>query len=113
MLAKINRLTKDKDFNNAFKKGRSSYDDMTGIKTAANGLANNRFGILVSTKISKKAAIRNKIKCRVREAIKKYINKLRLGNDLVIICLPGILKKEYKEIEQSLSYHFKKLRILK
>ncbi|MBU4073751.1 ribonuclease P protein component, partial [Patescibacteria group bacterium] len=50
MFAKINRLTKDKDFDNVFQNGKSSYDKIIGVKAAANQQKNSRFGILVSAK---------------------------------------------------------------
>lgn len=109
MLKKINRLTKNKEFDYTFKKGRSSYDKTVGIKAVENDLKINRFGILISVKVSKKAVIRNKIKRQIREVIRLEMDKLKSGYDCVIITLPGIISKEYGEIEQSIKGHFKKL----
>jgi ribonuclease P protein component len=113
MLKKINRLTKDKEFDRAFKKGRSGYDKIVGVKITANDLEINRFGILISAKISKKAVIRNKIKRQIREIIRLEMDKLKQGNDCVIICLPEIVSKEYGEIEKSILGHFRKLKMYK
>ncbi|MCK4553470.1 ribonuclease P protein component [Candidatus Parcubacteria bacterium] len=109
MLNKINRLTKDKDFDNIFKNGKSSYDKLIGVKAIQNQLGNSRFGILVSAKVSKKAVERNKIKRQIREIIKLQLNKIKLGYDVVIITLPAILGKSYQEIERSVISHLKKL----
>ena len=110
-LNKQNQLTKDKEFDNVFKKGRSSYDFMMGVKSVLTDLPDSRFGILVSTKISKKAVDRNRIKRRIREVIGLKLDKIKPGYDIVIITLPPILKKEYQEIEKSLDCHFSRLRL--
>ena len=113
MLAKINRLTKDKDFDKTFKKGRSSYDKTTGVKTITNNLEVNRFGVVVGIKVSKKAVERNKIKRQIREVVKLQAEKLKNGHDLVIITLPAILGKTYKEIEDSVNSNLKRLKLYK
>jgi ribonuclease P protein component len=113
MLPKISRLVKDKEFENVFKKGRSSYDKVIGTKMIKNELGINRFGIIISSKVSKKAIVRNKIKRQIRGIVKERINKLVPGHDLVFICLPGIVGRSFKEIENSIDGHFKRLRILR
>ncbi|MEA3464355.1 MAG: ribonuclease P protein component [Patescibacteria group bacterium] len=112
MLNKINRLTKDKDFNNAWKRGQASFDKIIGVKIAANKQSNSRFGILVSVKISKKAVERNKIKRQIREIIRLWLGGIKPGYDVVIITLPAVLDKSYDEINKSINRHFKKLGLL-
>lgn len=111
MLAKINRLVRDKDFDNTFRKGVSSYDKITGVKAVKNDMDKSRFGIMVSAKISKKAVERNKIKRQIREVIRLKLEKIKKGYDLVILSLPEIKGREYKEIEDSVDKHFKKLKL--
>ncbi len=113
MLKKIHRLTKDKDFDNVFKNGRSGYDKILGIKAIVSQQANSRFGIVVSAKISKKAVERNKIKRQIREIIRARLDKIKSGYDIMIISLPDILGKNYQEIEESISRHFKRLGLYK
>ncbi|PIR13542.1 ribonuclease P protein component [Candidatus Falkowbacteria bacterium CG11_big_fil_rev_8_21_14_0_20_39_10] len=113
MFAQKNRLTKDKEFENVFKNGRSSYDKIIGLKITKNGLDYSRFGVLVSNKISKKAVARNKIKRRVRAVIEKIGLDLKPGYDCVAITLAPILERTYQDMEKSLVKHFKKLKTLK
>lgn len=117
MLKKENRLTKDKEFNNVFKPQtgwrKSSFDKIMGVKAVLNKTGHNRFGILISVKVNKKAVIRNKIKRQIREIIKAQANKTKQGYDCVIICLPEITEKNYQEIEKSLGSHFKRLNLYK
>lgn len=113
MLAKANRLIKDKEFNRVFNPpaggGKANYDKIVGIRVIKNNLEINRFGILISVKVSKKSVIRNKIKRQIRGVIRLEMDKLRSGCDFVIICLPEIAGKKYEEIEKSIKRHFKKL----
>ena len=111
MLKPLNRLTKDKDFDNSFKNGRSAYDKIVGIKVVLNNKNDNRFGILISTKISKKAVDRNKIKRQIREIIKTELPLMKTGYDCVVITMPLILGKQYGEIKASVIGHFKKLNL--
>lgn len=111
MLSKINRLTKDKEFENVFKNGRSSYDKTIGIKAAVNKLPGSRFGILISNKVSKKATERNKIRRRIRDIIRLQLNDIKSNYDIVIMVLPPAREKTYQELNQSIIRHFKKLRL--
>lgn len=113
MLAKKNRLTKDKDFDNVFNNGQSSYDKLLGIKIISNNLAYNRFGVLVGNKVSQKAVERNKIKRQIREVIKLNLGKLKQGQDCVIVISKLTLGAEYLDIENSLINNFKKLKLFK
>ena len=111
MLPQKNRLSKKKDFDKVFKKGKSSFDGLLGVKMLKNEQEFTRFGIIVSSKVSKKAVIRNKIKRRIRNIIAKNYNSGANAKDVVIISLPKISGKKYNEIEKSLGAHFKKLKI--
>ncbi len=117
MLKKINRLTKDKEFNNVFSPQtgwrKSSFDKIMGAKAVYNEMGYNRFGILISVKVSKKAVVRNKIKRQIREIISLQLDKMKHGYDCVIICLPEIKGKEYAEIEKSLIGQFKRMGVYK
>ncbi len=113
MFAQKNRLTKDKEFDNVFKHGRSSYNKILGIKAIKNDLGENRYGILVSTKVSKKAVERNKLKRQIREILKNIKLDLKDTFDIVVITLPGSLEKEFKELENSVKINLRKLKLIK
>jgi len=113
MLKKSNRITKDKEFDRAFKIGQSFYTKLFGIKAASNGLEINRLGVLISTKVSKKAVIRNKVKRQVREIIQKELPNLKNGKDLVIIVFSQILGKKFEEIKEAFILALKKLKLYK
>jgi ribonuclease P protein component len=113
MLKKENRIGLNKEFDRAFKAGQSFYGKILGIKCVPNNQANNRFGILINTKVSKKAVIRNKIRREIREIIKARLEFLKPGNDFVIIVFPLILDKTVQEITTEIDYSLKRLRVIK
>lgn len=113
MLKKTNRITKDKEFDRAFKTGQSFYTKVFGVKAADNGLSLARLGVLVSTKVSKKAVVRNKIKRQIREIIQKELPHLKEGKDLVIIVFSQILDKNFEEIKEGVVFGLKKLKLYK
>lgn len=113
MLAKPHRLVKQKDFEKIFKQGRSCYSRLLGVKSLANQSEFNRFGIVISTKISKKATERNRLKRQIRQAVRDLDKKLKPGFDFVIMALPGFINQEYKAVEGELGKIFKGLKIFK
>ncbi len=112
MLNKRNRLTKQKDFDHVFQKGLSGFDKNLGAKIVKNNFQENRFGVIVSSKVSKKAVERNKTKRRIREIIKNHLDKIAPGFDIVIVVLPESQKKSFKELENSFLKNLKKLKLL-
>lgn len=113
MFKKENRLTKNKEFDNVWQAGRSSFDKNLGVKAVKNNLKINRFGILVGIKVSKKATERNKLKRRIREAVHLQLKKLKPGFDVVIIAQPASRDKEFAEIEKSVKDNFKRFKLFK
>ncbi|MEK7540776.1 MAG: ribonuclease P protein component [Patescibacteria group bacterium] len=103
MLSKINRLRKEKDFETLFKKGKSFRNGFLILKIVQNNLEESRFGFIVSQKVSKKAALRNKIKRRIRAVARQNIKKIRKGIDVALIALPGLEKKNFLETKEILN----------
>ena len=103
MLPKTNRIKKKKDFEIIFKKAKSFRNNLFILKVIENGLAINRVGFVVSSKISKKAVVRNKVRRRFAEILKNKINNIEKGIDLVFIALPGIEKKDFSEVKDAIN----------
>ena len=73
------------------------------LKIVQNNLEENRFGFIVSQKVSKKAVLRNKIKRRLRDIVRQNIAKIRKGIDAALIALPGLEKKNFSETKETLN----------
>jgi len=113
MLAKQLRLAKKKDFKKIFKQGKFSYTKIFSLKVLANQMDTNRYGIIISTKVSKKSSERNKLKRQFREAVKELDKKLLPGFDLVIIVSPAAKNQEYEFIKSKLEKILSALKLFK
>jgi len=113
MLAKKYRITTTKDFQNIFKKGGILFNPFLNIKFLPTQLSNSRFGIIVSTKISKKATVRNKIKRQLRAIIYKNLANIKQNYDIIILTKPAITTQTITKIESNLIYLLKKAGLLK
>lgn len=113
MLAKENRLIKKKDFENLLKNGKTYYSPLFILKVIKNKLKITRFGFIISKKTTKKAVIRNKIKRRLREIIRKEIKELGSGFDGVIIVKnnPLIFEKDYYQIKKEINQLIQKAKL--
>ncbi len=94
-------LKKKKDFEKVYKKGKFLKGNFFHFKILENNLNITRFGLVVSNRISNKATIRNKLKRRMREIVRKLEKP---GFDIVIIAQKKALDTDFwglkKEIEQ-------------
>ena len=116
MLPKVNRLKKNKEFERVFKKGQSFREGFLILRAVPNNLKNSRFGFIVSSKVSKKAVVRNKIKRWLRVAILselKKVDKTRELVDIIIIVKPGTIIKNFQEVQGVINKIFKKLENIK
>ena len=113
MLRKENRIRKDKEFDRVFKAGQSFYGKDLGLKLTKNDLNISRFGILINTKVSKKAVVRNLYKRQLRAIIRQELLSLKTGYDVVLIVFPLILEKKYSELAELLPTGFKRLNLYK
>jgi len=102
MLPKKNRVKKKKDFKRIFKESKNKKNNIFVLKIAKNNLNINRFGFVVSQKVSKKATIRNKVRRRLAGALRDERKNIKKGIDMVFIALPGIEKKSFCEIKKAI-----------
>lgn len=113
MLKKQNRMARNKEFDRAFKLGKSFYGPFLGIKAVDNNLDQLRLGILISSKVSKKAVVRNLYKRRIRELIRQELPNLKTGKDVVVIVSKQIIDKSFVEVGVVVKAALEKLKIYK
>src|SRR3989338_9563174 len=80
MFSKINRLAKTKGVALVHSRGRSFFSPFFIVKFLLRKDEGKRFTVVVSTKVSKKAVVRNRLKRVVREYIRLHITKLAPGD---------------------------------
>jgi ribonuclease P protein component len=112
MLKKDHRLTKQKEVEYVFKKGKSSYNNIIGIKAVKSEQKNSRFVIIVGLKVSKKAVQRNKLKRRVAHILKECLPEFNKKYDVAVVVLPASKDKQYQELRKTIRFHLKRLKII-
>jgi len=112
MLSSKHRIVEKKDFKKIFRNGRGAKESFLVLKVLPNNLGYSRFAFIVSSKVSKKAVERNRIKRRLRYIIKKRLPYVQGGVDGIFIALPGIKEKSFSEVEKTVTIILKRLRVL-
>lgn len=112
MLSQKFRLAKREDFKKVFQKGKKDFNVFFGLRYLINNLENCRFAVVVSTKVSKKAVIRNKLKRQTREIIKSVLDKFDNNFDIIVNILPKAVDGDYHQLEKELLTILKKNKLL-
>jgi len=107
MLPKVSRLSKAPDFKKVKEEGKLLQSEDFGLAYFTRGdVLPSKFGFVVSTKISKKATERNRVKRMLRESVRKVISEVKPGVDILFLGKKSLLKttfdKTTKEVRQSL-----------
>jgi ribonuclease P protein component len=113
MLPKENRLKKEKEFEAVFKGGRTLKGKNVFLRYLINGTDKTKVGFVVSKKISKLAVERNKIKRRMREVVRLKKKDMKEGLSIIIVSLPQIKGKDYREIREDLESLLSKEELIK
>ncbi len=89
------RLTGAKRFSQIHKDGSSAANRLLVIRVLANGMDQTRFGFVVSKRIGN-AVVRNKVKRRLREAVRS--RPVTPGWDAIFIARKGSEKASYQKL---------------
>jgi len=113
MALQNNRLQKRKDIDLVFKKGKTFKEGLLLLKVLETDLSASRLAFVISQKVSKKANIRNKLRRRLKDISQKLLKEKKdRSRDILMIILPGLEKKEYKELESMVKKTFEKLKLI-
>jgi ribonuclease P protein component len=111
MLSREQRIAKKKEFDYIFSNGKSRYTKLLGVKLIKNSLTFNRFGLIISNKVSKLAIQRNTIRRRLYTQISALLPALKIGYDVIIIVLPIAKGANSNELLDDLRLVFKSLKL--
>lgn len=92
------RLTGSKRFSQIHVEGSNAANRLLVIRYLANGTDCSRFGFLVSKRIGN-AAVRNKVKRRLREAVR--LNLVKEGWDALFIVRRGAGSAKYQDLKDA------------
>lgn len=84
MLSQKHRLSKSAEVKKTTARGRSFFNPYFVLKLVP-GTDIPRLTVVVSTKVSKKAVDRNRIKRIIRDEVRKHIENLKPGNYAILV----------------------------
>ena len=113
MLARLYRLKKRKDFSRLLKNGKAKTTKFLSIKFIDNNQETSRFGFLAGKKTFKKASLRNKIKRRLRQALKENLFLIEPGKDIVFFARTGFEDRSAIEAKEEIAYLLKMANLIK
>lgn len=119
-LPKANRLKNRREFQTLFREGnrlKSSHLTLRALRlqtpteTDAGAI---RIGISISTKVSKRAVIRNRIKRQIRAAFRSLLPQMTPGWNLVVVVQPQAVtsKCDYQQFLQELEQLLAKAEVI-
>ncbi len=110
---KHERLRKNQEFRNVYRRGKSYSSDILVLyklkngKNTQEGVPFNRVGISVSKKVGK-SVVRSRVKRLIFEAVRLNSNDVEKKYDLVFLARNPINGKSYQEVCRSVRYLYKK-----
>jgi len=102
MLKKKNRIISSVAFEGIFREGEIKENECFKIIFSKNNLDYPRYGIVVSTKVSKFAVERNTLKRKIRNILKDFLLVFSKGFDVVIIVKKNCLKISFSKLKESI-----------
>jgi ribonuclease P protein component len=112
MFSKKQRLCKQKEIEAVFKGRISTYNQLFGLKVINSPLQYNRYTVVISTKVSKLAVERNRIKRIVKKTLKKHDALVKNKIDCVVITLKPAKNKDSIEIEKAIINLLKRTKLI-
>lgn len=114
MLPKQRRIRKSSEYKRIFQDGKVVFSDIFIFKYLENNEDMTRFGIIVSTKVSKKAVKRNKVKRQISAILELMLKDVKEGYDCAIMVKKGIGDTfKFHELKKQIQHLFKKGNLLK
>jgi ribonuclease P protein component len=111
MFSQKYRLRLETDVMRAIRSKRGAFDAACGVKFVENALGNPRFVIVVSTKVDKRAVVRNKIRRQYREICKMFIPGLSACDIALLVSKPA-LGLSFQEMRERLEKTLKKAKLI-
>ncbi len=108
MLPKVHRLRRMRDFALLSQRGRVVYGRYFTLRVRPSKEP-TKIGFVVTTKLFKRANKRNRIKRRMREAIRLIESSWPEKMDLLFIAKPEVLFVEFEALKEALIHSFGKI----
>lgn len=113
MLPQKNRLTKKSNFEKVKNKGKMFQSASFGLLVLVrNDKKFSRFGFIVSTKVSKRAVKRNRIKRTFRLAVNSLLEAVKDGYDFVFLVKKDAIEIKQDELKKEIKIAFSKTGVI-
>lgn len=107
MLNRINRLKKRYQFNYVYKSGEHFSSEHLVLYVVSSKTKSIKVGFAVTKKVGH-AVVRNKIRRRLREIIRKQLPKLKQNYNIIIVAKENIIEADFEQLCFELNKLFKK-----
>ncbi|MDP2812420.1 MAG: ribonuclease P protein component [bacterium] len=111
MLPRVNRLNKDSEIKDLAKQGKSFFLPEFIIKYYQNKENISKFAFVVSTKVDKRAVVRNRLTRRLRETIRAFLPKISPGYSVLVIAKKQALLLDFPQIKKQMAFALSKIKI--
>lgn len=117
MLPATQRLRRTSDIQRVYKTGRAISTPVLRVFAAATAQTqavgqSSRATVVVSTRVSKKATDRNRIKRRIRTDLRPLLTSLAEAQDIVVVAQPKAATLDGAQLTGALQSCFKRLRLV-
>lgn len=113
MLAKEFRFHRQNDVKRVYRNGSSVRSKPMNLKYLENKKKTNRVAVVVSKKVHKSAVVRNRIRRRVYEVVRRCWDDTKQGNDLVFMVYDyKLAKADHEEVKSTIEDLLKKADLL-
>ncbi len=102
MLARNSRLRRRSDFNRVHKQGQIKHLDNFSIKYHQSNLDHPRIAVVVSTKVSKRAVDRNRLRRRIYAQVREVLPSIKPGSDIIVMVRRSAMDRSSQELAQEL-----------
>jgi ribonuclease P protein component len=106
------RIRANERFQEIRQQGDAYHDGLLVLCVLANGLPYSRFGFSVSNRIGG-AVVRNRIKRRLREAIRLRMEEIKPGWDIVFIAKHPIRRADYHQMDAACARLLRRAHLLR
>lgn len=108
-MKRCHRLVRASDFARVRQRGRSWAHPLLVLTVGRNESGATRFGFVVGRRIGR-AVVRNRVKRRLREAVRRHLDEVPAGWDLVLVARPPIAEAQFHEIEGAVAQMLRRAR---
>ena len=112
MLSRSYRLSSKRDFDRLFRVGTRVRGPFANLTYGTNRIASNRVAIVVSAKVDKRATVRNRLRRRAYEEIRREMGGMKQGVDIVVRVTPDAVKASRKQWNASIVQLLKRAGLL-